>query len=170
VARQQDQIAFARLFEHFAPRIKRWLASRGLPALVAEELAQETLLAVWRKAALFDPDRANAATWIFSIARNQSIDYRRRDHSALHDPETEIDPNLADPADAAETLSQAEDEARLLASLSALSAEQMKVLGLAYFHDRSHSQIASELGLPLGTVKSRLRLALEKLRAALESQ
>ena len=95
VARQRDQIAFGRLFEHFAPRIKRWLISRGLPGLVAEELAQETMLSVWRKGSLFDPNRANASTWIFSIARHQAIDYHRRDHSALHDPESGIDAETA---------------------------------------------------------------------------
>jgi len=108
VARQRDQIAFARLFEYFAPRIKRFLIARGLAALVAEELAQETLLAVWRKATLFDPDRANAATWIFSIARHQAIDHQRRDHSGLRAPDSEIDLEFADPGDTEDAFSQAE--------------------------------------------------------------
>jgi len=170
VARQRDQIAFGRLFEHFAPRIKRWLISRGLPGLVAEELAQETMLSVWRKGSLFDPNRANASTWIFSIARHQAIDYHRRDHSALHDPESGIDAETASDLNGSDdVLSQAEDEARLLSSFSSLSADHMQVVRLAYFQDKSHAEIAGELGLPLGTVKSRLRLALEKLRGLMGS-
>jgi len=164
VARQRDQIAFGRLFEYFAPRIKRFLASRGMGAMVAEELAQETLLSVWHKAALFDPARANAATWIFTIARHHAIDYHRRDRSALNVPESAIDFEIADPAQTDDAVSQAETEARLLDGLSSLSEAQIQVVRLAYFHDKSHVTIAGELGLPLGTVKSRIRLALERLR------
>ena len=165
VARNRDQIAFARLFEYFGPRIKRFLIGRGMAALVAEDLAQETMLTVWRKAVLFDPDRANAATWIFSVARNQAIDHHRRDHSSLHADEAEIDLEIAGPCHTEESFSQAETEAQLLVSLTTLSADQIQVVRLAYFHDKSHTEIAGELGVPLGTVKSRLRLAVEKLRA-----
>jgi RNA polymerase sigma-70 factor (ECF subfamily) len=164
VARQRDQIAFGRLFEYFAPRIKRMLSSRGMEPRLAEELAQETMLMLWRKAGQFDPERANAATWIFTIARHQAIDHHRRDRSGFDAPESELENKIADVTGADEALSRAESEARLLAGLADLSQDQMQVIRLAYFHDKSHAQIAGELGLPLGTVKSRVRLALEKLR------
>lgn len=171
IARRQDRDAFAALFAHFAPRVKSYLLRLGAGAGQAEELAQETLLTVWRKAPMFDPDRAGAATWIFTIARNLRIDARRRER----DPQAVADALATDPdhqadspptADAA--LAAAEQEARLGVALATLPPEQADVIRLSFFQDKPHAQIERELGIPLGTVKSRLRLAMQRLRAAME--
>lgn len=165
IALRGDRAAFARLFSHFAPRVKAYGSRLGLAPELAEELAQDTLLAVWRRAASFDPGRAAASTWIFTIARHLRIDLARREGR---------DTSFADPADIAapppspETeLSALQDGARIAAALADLPAAQAKVVRLAYFSDQPHSEIAAGLGLPLGTVKSRLRLAVAALKDAL---
>ncbi len=166
IAAHGDRQAFAALFERFAPRVKGYLVRLGVSAGAAEELAQETMLAVWRKAALFDPARAGASTWIFTIARNLRIDALRRDRPAP--PAEEIAPEPEAPADAA--VLAAERDARVRRALAALSREQAEVVELSFFSDEPHSTIAERLGLPLGTVKSRLRLAMSRLRTLLEDQ
>ncbi len=166
VARERDRNAFQRLFAHFAPRLKAYLMRLGASGAVAEDLAQETMLALWRKAALFDPAKASAATWTFTIARNLRIDAIRREKRP------EIDPNdpalVPDEAEGADNgIARAQAEAKLRAALTELPREQMEVVQLSFFADKPHSVIASELGLPLGTVKSRLRLAMARLKGAL---
>src|SRR5262249_36215685 len=136
------------------------------PAGRAEDLAQETLLNVWRKAAHFDPARAAAGAWIFAIARNLQIDAGRRDRVPADwaDPSDEPDP----PPDPAPDLSATERAQRLRQAVRALPPDQLSVVELSFFSDKPHAEIATELGLPLGTVKSRLRLALVRLRTSLE--
>jgi RNA polymerase sigma-70 factor (ECF subfamily) len=165
VARDRDRAAFAALFNHFAPRVKAYLLRLGAPAGVAEELAQEALLSVWRKAHLFDPAKASAATWLFTIARNLRIDAIRRERRPELDPEDFMPEPDAD-ADAALVL--AENEGRLRIALKELPVDQIQVVELSFFADKPHSQIAAELGIPLGTVKSRLRLAMARLKRAME--
>ena len=165
VAARRDRTAFAALFSHFAPRIKAFLQRRGADAGQAEELAQEALLAVWRKAAQFDPERATAAAWIFAIARNLRIDQLRRAR-----PEFPVSgpTDAPDPPPPADALLAADQRARRLReAIAALPAEQSEALRLAYFDERSHSEMETALAIPLGTVKSRLRLAMSRLRAAL---
>ena len=166
VAISRDRAAFAVLFSHYAPRIKSFLQRRGADAATAEELAQEALLAVWRKAAQFDPGRATAGAWIFAIARNLHIDWQRRARRAVPAPDPTDDP----PPDAsADDVLAADQRARRLHdAIAALPAEQSEALRLAYFDERSHSEVETALAIPLGTVKSRLRLAMARLRAALE--
>jgi RNA polymerase sigma-70 factor (ECF subfamily) len=164
IAERADRAAFATLFERFAPRVKSYLMRLGAEAPAAEELAQETLLAVWRKAAQFDPARAGAATWIFTIARNLRIDAIRRER-----PAPAADPGALQAEPGAEVLAlAAEREGRVRMALNVLSPEQAEVVRLSFFCDEPHPAIAERLGLPLGTVKSRLRLALARLRALLE--
>ncbi len=165
IAERGDREAFAALFEHFAPRVKSYLLRLGASPELAEELAQETLLTVWRRAAAFDAARAAASTWIFTIARNLRIDAARRAHRnfATDDPTDEAPAPVAPD----ETLSALQDETRIGAAIAALSAEQSQVVRLAFFSDKPHSEIAEDLALPLGTVKSRLRLAMSRLRAML---
>jgi len=167
VATSRDRAAFAALFSHYAPRVKAFLQRRGADTAQAEELAQETLLAVWRKADQFDPRRATAAAWIFAIARNLRIDVLRRTRRAVPAlaPDPTDDPPPSMPADA--FLIADQRARRLREAIAALPAEQSEALRLAYFDDRSHSEMESALAIPLGTVKSRLRLALARLRAAL---
>jgi len=167
VAATQDRAAFAALFAHFAPRVKAYLLRLGAPSGVAEELAQEALLSVWRKAHLFDPAKASAATWLFTIARNLRIDAIRRERRPELDPE-DFMPEPDTDADAG--LMLAENEGRLRLALKELPADQIQVVELSFFADKPHSQIAVELGIPLGTVKSRLRLAMARIRTALEGE
>jgi|ERR1700722_5378318 RNA polymerase sigma-70 factor (ECF subfamily) len=165
IAQCRDRGAFAALFAHFAPRVKTWLQRSGSDTAQAEEMAQEVMLTVWRKAAQYDPARAAAGAWIFSIARNLRTDTLRRSRLALPqlDPSDEPIPTpLADAVIAAEERVQ-----RLRAALDGLPSDQLTLLQLTFFQGRSHNEIAALLGLPLGTVKSRLRLAMSKLRAAL---
>ena len=165
IAERGDRDAFACLFNHFAPRVKSYLMRLGAAPEAAEELAQETLLTVWRRAAAFDPARAAASTWIFTIARNLRIDLSRRD-GRIATAADSSDVNDA-PARPDEALSALEDKTRIGIAVASLPREQAQVISLAFFGDKAHSEIAGELGLPLGTVKSRLRLAMARLRGAL---
>lgn len=165
IAQRQDRAAFSALFAYFAPRVKTYLQQRGCDAARAEELAQDALLTVWRKAAQYDPARATAAAWIFVIARNLWIDAARRSRLALPPPDPSDEPA---PEPLADARLAADDRARRLhAALRDLRPEQVESLRLAFFEERSHSEIEQLLGVPLGTVKSRLRLAMSRLRAAL---
>lgn len=167
IARDQSRIAFAGLFEHFAPRLKSYIMRLGADERAAEEVAQETMLMVWRKAAGFDPHRAAASTWIFTIARNKRIDRIRRERRPEVDPK---DPLLIGhtPETADLPLQRRQHGDRLHAAISALPEEQAALVRLAFFDDLSHREIAEEQSLPLGTVKSRIRLALLRLRRDLE--
>lgn len=165
VALHRDVVAFEALFRHFAPRLQSYMARLG-NSQQAEELAQEAMIAVWNKAAQFDPDRGAVSTWVFTIARNLRTDAFRRGARPELDPE---DPALvpAAPASPDAALAARQAERRMHAALAQLPEEQLVLLRLSFFDDRSHGAIAERLGLPLGTVKSRLRLAFAKLRRAL---
>lgn len=162
VAQRGDRDAYALLFEHFAPRVKSYMLRLGATPEAAEELSQEALLTVWRKAALFDPSRAGASTWIFAIARNLRIDAIRRQRR----PRIEDDPTDEPPAEptADAVVVAAERDARLKIAVAALPRDQAEVVRQSFFQDKAHAEIAKDLNLPLGTVKSRLRLALARLR------
>lgn len=167
VGARRDVEAFETLFRHFAPRVKAYMARLAGDSHMAEELMQETMVAVWNKADRFDPAKGAASTWIFTIARNLRIDAFRRDNRPDFDPN---DPAFVqdDVAPADEMFESQEASTRLHQAMAALPDEQLALLKLAFFEDRSHSAIAASLDMPLGTVKSRLRLAFAKLRAALD--
>ena len=169
VAEAQDRQAYARLYSYFAPRVTAFLRKSGLPANTAEEIAQDVMLAVWRKASYFDPAQAGVSTWIFTIARNQRIDHARRLKVAAAAQALPPDDEEVAPSGEA-VLLVAEREASVRAALGALSDEQAAIVRLSFFSEKAHSEIARELNLPLGTVKSRVRLALGRLRALLEGQ
>jgi RNA polymerase sigma-70 factor (ECF subfamily) len=166
VAVRQDRAAFASLFEYFAPRIKAYMQRSGASEANAEELAQETMLMVWRKAALFDPASAGAAAWIFTIARNLRIDAHRRSSRSgtteAADVDLEFQVDERPQPDSQMATSQSEQ--RIRSALAQLSPEQMRVVELSFYEDKAHAEIAQMLGIPLGTVKSRLRLAMNRLR------
>jgi RNA polymerase sigma-70 factor (ECF subfamily) len=167
VARSQDRAAFAALFSHFAPRLKTYLRRLGMVDGEAEELAQEAMMLVWRKAALFDPEKAEVSTWVYAIARNLRLDALRRRGFPGHEitaPEEAV-PDTA--PDAEEQFASSAQQARLRTAMHRLPHEQAQVVQLCYFDDKSHAEVASELGIPLGTVKGRLRLVLGRLRRAL---
>lgn len=169
IAATSDRAAFAMLFAHFAPRVKAYLMRLGAEPSAAEDLMQDVMLTVWRRAESYDPTLAGVSTWIFTVARNRRIDALRREKRP------ELDPS--DPAFAADAPRPADDavaaqqwESKLAAAIRDLPAEQSALLRLAYFEDRSHSDIAAALRLPLGTVKSRLRLAIARLRTRFEEE
>ena len=168
VAAKRDQAAFAELFDYFAPRIKSYLQRLGMDPGQAEELTQEVMIVLWHKAGLFDPAKSSLSTWLFRVARNRRIDALRRDKSALLDAD---DPALQpSQPQAADDLVDAEDrDERVRKAMLDLPEEQAVLVRQAFFLGRSHSQIADDTGLPLGTVKSRIRLAFARLRRSLES-
>jgi len=157
----QDKAAFAVLFRHFAPRIKAFLMKSGASAALAEECAQDVMATLWQKAGQFDPARASVATWVFTIARNRRIDALRR--SRRPEPEA-LDWGPDSEPDQAEVYEMAQENRRLGAALATLPDKQRVLIERAYYGDLSHSEIADETGLPLGTIKSRIRLALDRLR------
>lgn len=161
----QDKAAFAQVFAHFAPRVKSFLMRSGASPDIAEECAQDVMATLWRKSAQFDPAKASVSTWIFTIARNRRIDMLRKERR----PEPEDLPwgPAAEP-DQEEALALSQDTTRLGAALAELPEKQRTLIEKAYFGDLSHSEIADQTGLPLGTIKSRIRLALERLRHAMK--
>lgn len=161
VRSDKDQAAFAELFGHFAPRVKAFLMKSGADEALSEECAQEVMATVWNKAQLFDPERASVATWVFTIARNRRIDALRKQRR----PEPEDLPwGPEHEPDQAETVALQQESEQLGRALAALPENQRMLIERAYFGELSHSEIAAETGLPLGTIKSRIRLALERLR------
>ncbi|MEX5727684.1 RNA polymerase sigma factor (sigma-70 family) [Rhodovulum iodosum] len=161
VKTERDETAFAELFAHFAPRVKAFLMKSGADPALAEECAQDVMATLWHKAHLFDPERASVATWVFTIARNRRIDALRKNRrpepedltwGPEHEPEQD------------EAIALQQESEKLGTALAALPEKQRMLIQRAYFGDMSHSEIAEETGLPLGTIKSRIRLALDRLR------
>lgn len=167
VALRRDNGAFAKLFHHYGPRVRSYFRRLGTNDDVAEELMQDVMLTLWRSAHQFDRSRATVATWLFTIARNRRVDVLRRERRPQVDP---TDPLLVgDPGPPADGVVQAEQaERRLREAFTSLPSEQAALVHESFFNDKPHSVIAEELRLPLGTVKSRLRLALAKLRVAMK--
>ena len=168
IAQEGDRAAYAALFAYYAPRVKGYLVRLGLEPARAEDLAQEVMVAVWRKADSFDRSKATVSTGIFRIARNRRIDLFRREKTAALDPS---DPQLAPEAPPAPDsgVQATERERQVAAALADLPPEQREMVRAAFYDDLTHSEIAEQFGLALGTVKSRLRLAFEKLRLGLEA-
>lgn len=161
VGADRDEAAFAELFRHFAPRVKAFLARSGTGEALAEECAQDVMATVWHKAHMFDPSRASVATWVFAIARNRKIDLLRRQRR----PEPEDLPwgPEAEP-DQADIMVFRQESEKLAEAIRNLPAKQRVLIERAFFGDLTHAEIARATGLPLGTIKSRIRLALERLR------
>src|SRR4051794_31002123 len=170
VASSGDREAFKRLFEHFAPRIKGLMLKAGCSSDEAEEIAQSALIAVWRKANQFDPASAGAAAWIYTIARNLRIDLFRKARPDRLRGVSEL-PDTPDPAETADVvISRVQDTARIASAIKRLPTEQSMVVRLSFIEERPHPEIASLLGIPLGTVKSRIRLAMNRLREILDEE
>jgi RNA polymerase sigma-70 factor (ECF subfamily) len=172
VAERSDRAAFTTLFRHFAPRVTGFLQRSGATRALAEELTQETLVTVWRKAAQFDSERASPATWVYTIARNLWVDEHRRSQRGALGARTESwleDLPMAEGSRGPEEEVLGSQRQRAVRrAIAALSPAQAEVLRRAYFAEQSQSQIAGELRLSLGTVKSRARLALEHLKGLLD--
>jgi RNA polymerase sigma-70 factor (ECF subfamily) len=167
IAAQKDQQAFQTLFENYAPRIKGYMMRSGTDAALADDLAQEALSTVWRKAHMYSPDKGNPSTWIFTIVRNLRIDKFRRERvwQPLSEDHAEIASNEVAPD---ELVSRQERLNTLKDALAILPPEQHEVITMSYLDGLAHSEIADRLDLPIGTVKSRMRLAYNKLRPLVE--
>ena len=167
VGSDRDRFAFKKLYEHFTPRLKSFLLRIGSDMSAAEEISQESMIMVWRRAETFNPDSAGASTWIFTIARNKRIDKLRKDNRPLPDLN---DPSFFQiPVDKSDDILQrVEEEKKIKNALKNLPPEQAKLILSAYYEEKSHRKIADETNLPLGTVKSRIRLAINRLRTQLE--
>jgi RNA polymerase sigma-70 factor (ECF subfamily) len=163
IARERDRAAFATLFQYYAPRVKTYLMRQGADQASAEDLAQETMLSAWRKADRFDPTKASAGTWIFTVARNLRIDALRKQRRPEFDP---ADPAFVPEPEAAPDAALHAGQTRVIIrdALKHLPEEQATVIRLSFFEDKPHAEIAEQLALPLGTVKSRLRLAMRRVR------
>lgn len=168
VARHRDRSAFARLFDHFVPRLSAYLQRLGTEATLAEELTQEVMVTLWRKADQFDAGKSSVPTWLYRIARNRRIDYLRRDRLDFVDP-LEPTHDVGEDPEADRMLDLQQREERLRSAMETLPPEQLTLVRLAFFEGLSHSEIAERAGLPLGTVKSRIRLAFTRLRRQLEA-
>ena len=166
IASNGDRQAFGEMFAYFAPRVKSYLLRLGASNHQAEDLAQDVMLIVWRRASQYDPAQASLSTWIFTIARNRRIDVLRKERRPEFDPE---DPALVQDSEPRpdESVERDQKSALLREAIGDLPQEQAELLKLNYFEDLPHSAIAERLGLPLGTVKSRLRLAMTRMRKAL---
>jgi len=167
IGSNRDRSAFKKLYEHFAPRLKSFLLRIGSDMSAAEEICQESMIMVWRRAETFNPDSAGASTWIFTIARNKRIDKLRKDNRPLPDLN---DPSFFQiPVDKSDDILQrVEEEKKIKNGLKNLPPEQAKLIISAYYEEKSHRKIADETNLPLGTVKSRIRLAINRLRTQFE--
>tara|TARA_Y100001960_G_C14756005_1_gene871308 strand:- start:2194 stop:2745 length:552 start_codon:yes stop_codon:yes gene_type:complete len=162
-----DKEAFSQLYSHFAPRIKAMMMKMSPDSSVAEEVAQEAMIALWRKAHSFDPNKASLSTWLFTIARNLRIDRFRAKKKDNLDPNEPMLLPSAEPS-AEETVFREEESIKVRSCISKLPEDQQEVVGLAFMEGMTHQEIANNLGIPLGTVKSRLRLSFEKLRPMLK--
>lgn len=167
IAERGDVEAFRKLFQAYAPRVKAYMMRQGADPNTAEELAQETLFAVWRKAGLYSGEKGSATTWIFTIARNLRIDRLRKEFTWVELPSGHNEEPSAD-AGPDELLSEQERKVRVQHALAGLPPDQYEVVALSYIEGMSHSEIAERLGVPLGTVKSRMRLAYHKVRESVE--
>lgn len=167
IATHRDKAALSALFGLFGPRIKSMLLKLGAGDALAEDLVQETFLTVWRKAALYSRQRGAASTWIFTIARNLRIDQLRRQSNRPYEDLEKV--TLASDSPSGSMLAEQHQVIqRVTAAIDTLSPDQQEVVRLSFIHDMPHAQIAETIGIPLGTVKSRLRLAYERLRPQLE--
>lgn len=168
IADHRDEAAFRELFDAYGGRLRAFMMRSGADPAAADELAQEALLTVWRKAALYQPHKGSASAWIFTIARNLRIDRLRREMNWQELSDEMVQSVPSDETAPDEALADRQAQERVRAVLAELGPEQREIVTLAYIDGLSHGQIADRLGIPLGTVKSRMRLAYQKVRARLE--
>ena len=166
IGESQDRLAFRDLFDAFAPRLRSFIGSRGTSPDMVEEVVQETFVNIWRKARLYDPSKASASTWVFTIARNVRIDLLRKINRPvpdMHDPALVAEPEPG----ADQVIERSQEAARLKQAIATLPGEQQEVLRMAFIEEKTHAEISAQLDIPLGTIKSRIRLAFGRIRSEL---
>ena len=167
IAESQDISSFKKIFEYFSPRLKSFLMKSGAEENIAEEIIQETMTIIWTKADYYDPKVASPSTWIYTIARNKKIDILRKSRKAiLEDIETAVLPAVEPKTE--ENIEHDQKFDMIAQHLDALPKDQLNLLKMNFFEEKSHGEISELTGIPLGTVKSRIRLALEKIRGKLD--
>lgn len=162
---RRDRSAFGEMFDFLAPRLKGFVVRCGARPAQAEEIVQDVMLTIWRKAAMFDPHRAQASAWIYQIARNRQIDIARKENRPVPD---ELGENPGQEPDASQILALEQEAEHLKIAIAQLQPDQREMIEKAYIGDLSHQEISRQTGLPLGTVKSRIRLGLGRLRKELK--
>ncbi|WP_082015885.1 sigma-70 family RNA polymerase sigma factor [Leisingera sp. ANG-M7] len=162
---QRDREAFADMFDFLAPRLKGFVIRCGARPALAEEIVQDVMLTIWRKAALFDPHKAQASAWIYQIARNRHIDIVRKESRPVPD---ELGEDPGTEPDASQIIGLEQEAEQLKHAIAQLHPDQKEMIVKAYMGDLTHQEISSQTGLPLGTVKSRIRLGLGRLRKELK--
>lgn len=170
VAKSQDTQAFKEIYDHFGPLIKAFAVSSGLHYQgnhLPEELVQDVMMTIWRKAALFDRRKAAPSTWIFTIARNQRIDMLRKLSKYQNDIDADDVWDLESNTDLFSEARESRIQKHVKSQLTHLPQEQKQIIAKVFLEDKSHQEVADELNLPLGTVKSRVRLAMQKLKSHL---
>ncbi len=173
VAEERDRAAYAKIFDHFAPKVKNFallLRSSFTSQEMADELVQEVMLKVWLKAASFNPAKASVNTWIFTIARNSRIDYIRKMKRGDVQLDNEVLWEIVDEREPVASLEELRVQKHMRAHIDELPIEQADALKQIYLEGKSHAEVAEQSKLPLGTVKSRVRLAMNKLRAKLSDE
>jgi RNA polymerase sigma-70 factor, ECF subfamily len=168
IAEKRDRAAFAKLFDAYAPRVKSFMMRKGATAEQAEDLVQETMIAVWSKAQMYVADRGSVTTWIFTIARNLRIDRLRREKTSLYTDIDDYDAESNEPQQD-DALGRLQEDGHVAKALAQIPEEQRALLILSYVEDLPQSEIATRLQIPLGTVKSRMRLAYRRMRKLLET-
>ncbi|WP_120501919.1 sigma-70 family RNA polymerase sigma factor [Roseovarius sp. EL26] len=162
---RRDKQAFSELFDFYAPRLKAFVNRSGVSSQQAEEVVQEVMLTIWRKAYMFDPHRAQVSAWIYQIARNRQIDMMRKENRPV--PE-ELSVEYNDEPDVGQVVALEQETGKLKQALEHLNEEQKLMIEKAYLGELTHQEISAQTGLPMGTVKSRIRLGLERLRHELK--
>ena len=168
IAEKRDRAAFAALFDAYGPRVKSFMMRKGASSEQAEDLVQETMIAVWSKAGMYVSDRGSVTTWIFTIARNLRIDRLRREKTSLYTDIDDYDAESNEPQQD-EALSRLQEDGLVARALAQIPEEQRQLLVLSYVEDLPQSEIAQRLQIPLGTVKSRMRLAYRRMKKLLET-
>ncbi|EBA02280.1 RNA polymerase sigma-70 factor [Rhodobacterales bacterium HTCC2150] len=161
----RDRAAFAALFDHFAPRLKGFIMRSGTGSGQAEEIVQDVMLTVWRKADQFDPQKAQVAAWVYQIAKNRQIDVLRKENRPLPEElKSDAQDSGRTDTDAGQILAVEQEALQLKEAISKLKPDQREMIEKAYLGELTHQEIKAQTGLPLGTIKSRIRLGLERLR------
>ncbi|MBJ7538024.1 RNA polymerase sigma factor [Marinomonas transparens] len=166
IAQRRDQLALTRLFDHYVPKVRAFcLAAQPGSNIMADDIAQEVMIRIWNKAHTYKPEAASLNTWVFTLARNARIDYLRKNsrHQSSIDPEYLWRNVVDENADPFKDAQQKRDQERIQQGLDKLPPDQKQVLSKVYLEGKTHKEAAAELSLPLGTIKSRVRLAMHKL-------